>query len=74
MSTIKLKQKQKATSSQKLKKYIKQNAITRNRWRIWARTWKGERLKKSELIDIFYEVEQRFNEESAEVTVEATTK
>ena len=35
---------------------------------------KGERLKKSELIDIFYEVEQRFNKESAEVTVEATTK
>ena len=35
---------------------------------------KGERLKKSESTDIFYEVEQRFNEESAEVTVEATTK
>ena len=33
---------------------------------------KGERLKRNELIDIFYEVEQRFNEESAEVNVETT--
>ena len=35
---------------------------------------KGETLKKSELIDVFYEVQQRFNEESAEVNVEATTE
>ena len=35
---------------------------------------KGETLKKSELIDVFYEVQQRFNEESAEVNVEVTTE
>ena len=35
---------------------------------------KGETLKKSELIDVFYEVQQRFNEKSAEVNVEATTE
>ena len=35
---------------------------------------KGEILKKNELKDIFYEVEQRFNEESAAVSVETTTE
>ena len=35
---------------------------------------KGERLKKNKLIDIFYEVEQRFNEGNAEVIVETTTE
>ena len=35
---------------------------------------KGERLKKNELIDTFYEVDQRFNEENVEVTAETTTK
>ena len=35
---------------------------------------KGEILKKNELKDIFYEVKQRFNEESAAVTVETTTE
>ena len=35
---------------------------------------KGERLKKNGLIDIFYEVEQRYNEESAAVTIEKTTE
>ena len=35
---------------------------------------KGERLKRNELIYIITEVKQRFNEESAEVTVETTTE
>ena len=35
---------------------------------------KGERLKRNELIYIFNEVKQRFNEESAGVAVETTTK
>ena len=35
---------------------------------------KSGRLKKNRLVDIFYEVEQRFDKKSAEVTVETITK
>ena len=35
---------------------------------------KSGRFKKNKLLQIFYEVEQRFNEKSAEVTVETITK
>ena len=35
---------------------------------------KSERLKKNKLLHNSYEVEQRFNEKSAEVTVETITK
>ena len=31
-------------------------------------------FNRNELVSIFYEVEQRFNEESAEVTVETPTE
>ena len=59
------------TSWQKLKK-IKQLQETVGEFELELE--KGERLKKNQLIDIFYEVEQRFSKESAEVAVEATTK
>ena len=71
MSTIKLKQKQNATSWQKFKK-IKQLQETVGEFELELE--KGEKLKKNQLIAIFYEVEQRFSKENAEVTVEATTE
>ena len=74
INTIKLKQKQKAILSQKLKKILNKIPLQEIIGEFEHKLEKGERLKKNGLIDIFYEVEQRYNEESAAVTIEKTTE
>ena len=74
INKIKLKQKQKATLSQKLKKILNKMPLQEIIGEFEHKLEKGERLKKNGLIDSFYEVEQRYNEESAAVTIEKTTE